>query len=726
MKDRLPRDDVLIGEHYYILASSVAADLPKLVLKHDDAFLVADRRGDFPNVPGEFGFYVGDTRFLSLLELRLHGLRGIALNAGVSDDALEAAIDLTNPDMPLQPHLVLPGRSMRLARRLTIFGPQLYHWLAVESFVQERHDLALTLSFAADFVDVFEVRGHPRPQRGEMLPREGDARVVRLGYRGLDGLRRTSTLVFDPPPDRLDATGADYHLPLGPGDRFELSLVVTANLEPDAAPRTLTFFDAAQRRRAPVERLTQEATRVRTNHDLFDHWLQRSRHDLHLLLTETADGFVPYAGIPWYVAPFGRDALITALQLLPFEPEIARGTLRYLARLQGTVDDAFTDQEPGKILHEYRRGEMATCREIPFIPYYGSVDATPLFVMLASAYLKWTDDVDFAREMWPVVERALAWMWAMGEAQGRGFLAYARRSPVGLPNQGWKDSHDSVMYADGRLAEPPIALAEVQGYQYAALLGAAAMAEALGRDAEVPALRARARRLQERFEADFWLPDEAFYALALDRDGAPCRVISSNPGHLLWTRIVSDSRAQIVARRLLQDDMFTGWGLRTLSSRERAYNPMSYHNGSVWPHDTALAAVGMREYGMNAQFLTLATGLFEAVLQFDDMRMPELFCGFPRVAGYAPTRYPVACSPQAWASGVVFQLIGAMLGLRPEAADNQITLARPTLPGWLTWIEIRGLRVSKSRLGMRVLQGSDGAAVELLARDGDAELVVRR
>ena len=726
MKDRLPRDDVLIGEHYYILASSVAADLPKLVLKHDDAFLVADRRGDFPNVPGEFGFYVGDTRFLSLLELRLHGLRGIALNAGVSDDALEAAIDLTNPDMPLQPHLVLPGRSMRLARRLTIFGPQLYHWLAVESFVQERHDLALTLSFAADFVDVFEVRGHPRPQRGEMLPREGDARVVRLGYRGLDGLRRTSTLVFDPPPDRLDATGADYHLPLGPGDRFELSLVVTANLEPDAAPRTLTFFDAAQRRRAPVERLTQEATRVRTNHDLFDHWLQRSRHDLHLLLTETADGFVPYAGIPWYVAPFGRDALITALQLLPFEPEIARGTLRYLARLQGTVDDAFTDQEPGKILHEYRRGEMATCREIPFIPYYGSVDATPLFVMLASAYLKWTDDVDFAREMWPAVERALAWMWAMGEAQGRGFLAYARRSPVGLPNQGWKDSHDSVMYADGRLAEPPIALAEVQGYQYAALLGAAAMAEALGRDAEVPALRARARRLQERFEADFWLPDEAFYALALDRDGAPCRVISSNPGHLLWTRIVSDSRAQIVARRLLQDDMFTGWGLRTLSSRERAYNPMSYHNGSVWPHDTALAAAGMREYGMNAQFLTLATGLFEAVLQFDDMRMPELFCGFPRVAGYAPTRYPVACSPQAWASGVVFQLIGAMLGLRPEAADNQITLARPTLPGWLTWIEIRGLRVSKSRLGMRVLQGSDGAAVELLARDGDAELVVRR
>ena len=726
MSERLPSDDVLIGEHYYILASSVAADLPKLVLKHDDAFLVADRRGDFPNVPSEFGFYVGDTRFLSLLELRLHGLRGIALNAGVSDDALEGAIDLTNPDMPLRPHVVLPGRSMRLSRRLTIYGRQLYHWMAVESFVHERHDLALTLSFAADFVDVFEVRGHPRTKRGQMLPREGDARLVRLSYRGLDGLVRTSTLAFDPPPDRLDAAGAEYHLLLTPRDRIELSLVVSANVEPDTPPRALAFLDAAKRRRAPVERLDREATRVRTNHDLFDHWLHRSRHDLHLLLTETPDGFVPYAGIPWYVAPFGRDALITALQLLPFEPEIARGTLRYLARLQGSVDDAFTDQEPGKILHEYRRGEMATCREIPFIPYYGSVDATPLFVMLAAEYLKWTDDLDFTREMWPAVERALEWMRVMGEAQGRGFLAYARRSPVGLPNQGWKDSHDSVMHADGRLAEAPIALAEVQGYQYAALLGAATMAEALGRDAESPALRARARRLQERFEADFWMPDEAFYALALDREGAQCRVISSNPGHLLWTRIVSDSRAQIVTRRLLQDDMFTGWGLRTLSSRERQYNPMSYHNGSVWPHDTALAAVGMRSYGMTSQFITLATGIFESVLQFDDMRMPELFCGFPRVAGHAPTRYPVACSPQAWASGVVFHLVGAMLGLRPEAADNQITLSRPTLPGWLTWIEARGLRVSKSRLAVRVSQGSDGAAVELLARDGDAELVVRR
>jgi glycogen debranching enzyme len=726
MTDERPRDDLIIGEHYYILASSVAADLPKLVLKHDTAFLVADRRGDFPNLPGEFGFYVDDTRFLSLFELRLQGQRGLMLNAGLSDDALEAAIDLTNPDVFVNPMVLLPGRSTRLLRRLTILGSQLYQWLAIEGFVQDRHDLQLTLSFAADFVDVFEVRGHPRPRRGETLPARVDGKTVRLGYRGLDEVVRTTSLTFEPPPARLDADGAEYRLTLAPRERVEIAVVVTAARQPAPAPRILPFHDAAARRRATVERLHSEAARVRTSHDHFDQWLARSRHDLHLLLTETPEGFVPDAGIPWYVAPFGRDGLISAFQALPFEPDIARGVLRYFARHQGTANDPFTDQEPGKILHEYRRGEMAACREIPFIPYYGSVDATPLYVMLAADYLKWTHDVDFARELWPSVARALAWMERTGTAQGAGYLTYIRRSPLGLINQGWKDSHDSVMHADGRLAEPPIALAEVQGYQYAALVGAAALAEAIGRREDAGSLRARARRLQERFEADFWMPDEAFYALALDADGAPCRVVSSNPGHLLWTGIVSDSRAQIVTRRLMEDDMFTGWGVRTLSSRERLYNPMSYHNGSVWPHDTALAAAGMRGYGLTSPFVTLAAGLFEAVQQFETMRMPELFCGFTRVPGHGPTRYPVACAPQAWAAGVAFHLVTAMLGLKPSAADNQLTLVRPTLPPWLTWIEARGLRIAKSRLALRVSQGTDSAAVELLARDGDAELVVRR
>ncbi len=719
-----PHGDVLVGEQYYILASEVAADLPKLVLKHDEAFLVTNRRGDLPNLPhAEFGFYVDGTRFLRRLELRLHGHRPLVLNAGVSEDAAQAAVDLTNPDVALGPQVLLPGRSLRIARRLTVHGTQLYQQLLVEAFNREPLDLSLSVHFAADFVDVFEVRGHPREHRGRILPPVVDGASVRLAYRGLDHVTRTATLTFSPPPDRLDETDAEYRLSLAPGTTTELITVVDAAAAAAPPPRVLAYGEALRRRRAVAGRLG--GAEVRSNHDLFEVWVQRSRRDLHLLLTETPDGFVPYAGIPWYVAAFGRDALITALQVLPFEPTIAAGTLRFLARHVGRADDAFTDQEPGKIIHELRRGEMAACREIPFVPYYGSVDATPLFLILLAEYWKWTADVALAHELWPAAEQVLEWMLLSADAHG-GYLTYARRSPRGLVNQGWKDSHDAIMHASGHLAEPPIALAEVQGYQYAALLAAAEMAEALRVSGRAPALRERARRLRDRFEADFWLPDEAYYALALDRAGQPCRVISSNAGHLLWTRLISESRAHIVARRLMADDMFTGWGVRTLARGERLYNPMSYHNGSVWPHDTAIAAVGMRRYGFADPFITLSTGLFEAVLQFENMRMPELFCGFPRVDGYGPTQYPVACSPQAWAAGVVFMLIAAMLGLSPDAADNQLTLNRPRLPGWLAWIELRDLQLRSSRLTLRASQGQDGAAIEMLSRNGDAELVVRR
>jgi glycogen debranching enzyme len=722
-----PRGDVIVGEHYYILAADVAGDLPRLVLKHDDAFLVADRRGDFPNIPrSEFGFYVDGTRFLGECELRVQDQRPLVLNAGVSEDALQLGIDLTNVDVALTPEIVLPGRAMRIARRLVLYQRRLYQSLRVETFAHDRHELTLTLHLAADYADVFEIRGHPRARRGTLLAPHVEPDLARFAYRGLDGVMRTTDVVFDPPPRRLQAGVAEYTLALTPGTPVEISVVTTAAVAEETRAHPLVFDEAARRRHAVVSGLEHEATGISTNHDLFNHWVTRSRQDLHLLCTGTADGFVPYAGIPWYVAPFGRDALITALQLVPFEPGVARSVLRFLAHHVGTVADDFTDQEPGKILHEYRRGEMAACREIPFIPYYGSVDAPPLFVMLLAAYLRWTNDLEGARDLWPTAEKVLDWMQAAADERGKGYLRYMRRSPLGLANQGWKDSHDAVMHASGRLAEPPIALAEVQGYQYAALCDAAEIADVLGRHDRVASLRERARHLRQRFEADFWMPAESFYALALDRDGEPCRVIASNPSHLLWTRIADDAHAELVARRLMAPDMFSGWGLRTLASGEQLYNPMSYHNGSVWPHDTAIAVAGLRHYGRNMPALALTTALFEAALQFENMRVPELFCGFPRVPGYGPTRYPVACSPQAWAAGVVFHLISTLLGLAPSAAANQITLNRPLLPSWLTWIELRDLRIGKSRLSLRVSQGRDGAAVELLAREGDTELVVRR
>ena len=721
-----PRYLISVGDHYYILASSFSADLPKLVLKHEHAFFVADRRGDFPHVPGsEFGFYVKGTRFLDRLELRIDGQRPLVLNAAVSTDNLQVAVDLTNPDMDESGTAAVAGRTLRLARRLALHGQELCETVTVESFAQETVPIELTCQFGADFADVFEVRGLTRARRGDALPATCDGAEARLGYRGLDGVERRARVRFDPVPQALTAELATYRLTVPPGGRTELSVSVCAEIGKDTSPSpALSFADIGRQRRHENTRRAGTTAQVRTSHESVDRWLRRARSDLHMLVTQTAQGPIAYAGIPWYVAPFGRDSLIAALQALAFEPDMARGTLRFLAHYQGTRDDPFTEEQPGRILHEYRRGEMAACREIVFIPYYGTVDATPLFVLLLAEYLRWTADEAFVRELRPALDAALAWL---GEPHAASdYLAYGCRSPMGLANQGWKDSCDAIMHSSGALAAAPISLAEAQAYKYAALLGAADVLTELGEADRARALTAAAAELRDRFEHDFWLDPEGFYALALDGAGAPCRVVSSNPGHCLWLGMTGPDRAAAVVKRLMAEEMFSGWGVRTLSSRERLYNPMSYHNGSVWPHDTAIAAAGLRRYGHTAGFLSLATALFDAALEWDDARMPELFCGFPRATGLGPTRYPVACSPQAWAAGVPLQLLALMLGLEPDARHNRLSFVDPVLPPWLDWIEVRGMRLGPSTLDFTVSRGSHGAAVELLARQGDVEIGVRR
>jgi glycogen debranching enzyme len=719
-------DEPLIGEPYYIQAASPAADLPKLVLKHDEAFFVADQRGDLLGLPdGEFGFYQGGTRFLQQLELLVNGQRPILLNAATSDDGLQVAVDLTNADVRHGEEIVYPGRAMHLARRLTLDRHALLQELAIDTFATVAQPLILTWRFAADFVDVFEVRGFRRERRGQMRPGAVDPDGVILAYRGLDGVERRTRLAFTPRPDHLDGGTARHRLELAPGQRFIVGVSATVLDGAVRAPSPPRLPELLARRERAAGRSGMRRVEIRTSDDRLDRWVERSRLDLQMLVTETREGPVPYAGIPWYVAPFGRDSAITALQLLPFAPELARGTLRFLARHQARVDDAFTDEEPGKILHEYRRGELASCREIVFLPYYGSVDATPLFVILLTEYVRWTGDLELARALWPKALAAVAWMRDNG-GRADSFLTYQCRSPRGLVNQGWKDSWDAVMHASGALAAPPIAPVEAQGYKFAALDGAAEVARHLGQAAVAEALAAEASALRERFEQRYWVPHEQFYALAVDGEGAPCEVITSNPGHCLWSGAIDGERAKLVARRLLDDDLFSGWGLRTLSSRERRYNPMSYHNGSVWPHDTAIAAAGLRRYGLNDPFLTMTTALFEAVLEWGDLRMPELFCGFDRKPGYGPTRYPAACSPQAWSSGAVFHLLGTLLGLRPDAAANRLTLRDPLLPEWLEWLEVRGLPVRDSRIDVRLSRGKRYAAVEVLDRRGDAEIVVVR
>jgi glycogen debranching enzyme len=718
-------DHISAVADFHIQASPDAAAIPKLVLKQDEAFVVTDRHGDLPAYfEGELGFYFEGTRHLRWFELRLNGERPLILDAQIAADNDQIMISLTNADIRRRGGSDLPRNTIHLDRRVALAGPHLLQSVTVSSFHDGPAELTLELIFNADFRDVFEVRGMQRPERGRLLGAERDDGVVRLGYRGLDGVLRTTVLRFDPSPTMIAASRAVYRLVVEPHAPQRIDIAASANAaDTGPAPR---LAGVVRRLRSSGGRLRSSVARITTDSDAFNALVARSLADLDMLMTETPQGRIPYAGVPWYVAPFGRDSLITALQLLPYHPETAASTLRFLAGRQGRVIDPFLDEEPGKIMHEYRRGEMANRREIPFIPYYGTIDATPLFVIVLAEYVRSTNDVALARALWPAARAAVAWMQEYGDADHDGYLEYATHSHLGLANQGWKDSGDSVMHADGTLAQPPIALVEVQGYAYAAYLAAAAVGRLLGDDADAEEWTRRATALREAFNRDFWLEHEGFYALALDGDKRPCEVVASNAGHALWSGIVDERRAATVAKRLLADDVFSGWGLRTLSARERRYNPMSYHNGSVWPHDNALATAGLRRYRLADHAITIASALFDAGRCFEHFRIPELFCGFPRRPDQGPISYPVACAPQAWAAGAPLQLLTALLGMHADAVERRLTFDSPVLPSWLRFVEITDLPVGDTRLDVAITRGREVASVELLGRRGDVELIVRR
>jgi glycogen debranching enzyme len=473
----------------------------------------------------------------------------------------------------------------------------------------------------------------------------------------------------------------DYDLP--PHTPLVLSLAIRCERERRVvAPRA--FEIAESEAAAALERSRGEYAIVESSSERFNQWVRRSAADLRMLVSATPDGNYPYAGVPWFSTPFGRDGIITALQTLWINPRIACGVLEYLAATQADEINPAQDAEPGKILHETRSSEMARLGEVPFGRYYGSVDATPLFVILAGAYF----------------------------------------SAAGLVQQGWKDSQDSVFHDHGSLAEPPIALCEVQAYVYDARMRAAMMADALGDGPRAATLRASAERLRAQFEDRFWCEDEAIYALALDGRKERCRVRSSNAGHCLFGGIASPARARTVAEQLVGPEMFSGWGIRTLSSVEERYNPMSYHNGSVWPHDNGLIADGFARYGFADLVGVPFAGLFDASATMDGHRLPELFCGFHRRGGEGPTLYPVACSPQAWASGVVFGLTQAALRLSIDVESRRLSIVRATLPPFLTWLRVLNLDVSFGTIDLHFERQPLDVSISVLRRHGDFEVRV--
>jgi glycogen debranching enzyme len=703
-------------ERYDILARSGLLDERTLVLMRDDTSVVADRQGNLvARSGGRHGLYHEGTRFLSGCQLSVYGLRPLLLSSGVRDDAALVFVHETNPDVRRDGRPLLPHDTLHVLRQLSLEPGRCRIEIAVRSYAAEPIECELQLALAADFADVFEVRGARRAQRGDLHePQVGAGRIC-FGYRGLDA-RVRETRVELPAPARIEAGRARVRLSLAPGatETFELRVECRVGA---AAP--------ARRRVRALDEAKESLPRITSTSRSLDAWLRNARADLHMLTAQTEHGPYPYAGVPWFATPFGRDGLVTALQTLWWDPELSRGVLRFLAANQCDADRPDVDGEPGKILHELRCGEMAACGEIPFGCYYGSVDATPLFVMLAAAHHERTGDDETLRALWPHLERALAWIEGPGDRDGDGFLEYQRRSAQGLLNQGWKDSRDSVMHADGSLAPGPIALCEVQGYAYAARVGLARLARHLGDAALGSRLEADAAALRERFGAAFWCEELGSYALALDGDKRPCRVRASNAGHALWSGIARPDHAAAVARTLLSPGHWSGWGVRTLATGEPRYNPISYHNGSVWPHDNAIAAAGLARYGEREAAQAIFTAMLDASRTFERARLPELFCGFERAPGETPTLYPVACAPQAWSCGAVFQLLEVSLGLRVDAARLQVQLTSPRLPPFVGEVEILGLRVGSGTIDLRVERnGTSAAYPRVLRRSGPVELVI--
>jgi glycogen debranching enzyme len=716
-------DEIIrVQDEFYILATSSRMDEHARVLKHGDTFALADRLGNIQRVGlGEQGVYHADTRFLSRWELRLLGRRPLLLSSTVSEDNAVLRVDLTNPDHSVEGRVLLPRDTVHVARISFLWNDVRYERLRLRSYLLQPVELVLSLDFEADFADIFEVRGARRERRGELLPPVVDGSRVQLSYRGLDdGVRRT-TLAFSPAPDVLRSSRAEFHCALPARD--ELALDVSICCEIPASRCTALLFDRAlDAASAERERSRAGETSLWSSSEPFNEWLHRSSADLQLMLTQTPDGPYPYAGVPWFSTFFGRDGIITALESLWTNPAPARGVLGHLAREQATGTDAARDAEPGKILHESRGGEMAALGEVPFGRYYGSVDATPLFVMLAGAYDERTGDLAFTRGLWPHVEAALQWIDCCGDVDGDGFVEYARRAASGLAVQGWKDSVDSVFHADGTPAEGPVALCEVQAYVYAARVAAARMAARLGLTEQAASLSKLAEELRVRFEEAFWCEELSTYALALDGAKRPCRVRTSNAGHCLYAGIASTERARRVATTLLDEASFSGWGVRTVAATEARYNPMAYHNGSVWPHDNALIAAGLARYGLMPQALRVFSGLFDASRFFELHRMPELFCGFARRPGEGPTLYPVACAPQSWAAAAAHALLQSLLGLSIDAPGRAIRFQRPVLPEALKRLWIRGLRVGEASLDIYLERSSGDVAIELLRRDGDVDV----
>ncbi len=714
------------NDQCHIVACSSLTDAHIEVLKHGDTFGLFDRDGDIHSLrTGSQGLYHEGTHFLSRFELTLNGERPLLLSSTIKENNVLLNIDLTNPDLMHEGQVEIPRGALHLSRSRFLWHGRCFERLRVQNYSLLPIPIRLSISVDADFADLFEVRGKVRSRRGRRVEAVTSKDGISLGYEGLDRVDRRVTLRCVPAPSAVDADGVRFDTLLPAGEVAQWDLTISC----EAGPRIrsdLSYEHALTEVEQDLHSASADDCLIVTSNEQFNVWMNRSLADLHMMVSDTPDGPYPYAGVPWFSTPFGRDGLITAFEFLWMNPSIARGVLAYLAATQAREVVPEQDAEVGKILHETRKGEMAALNEIPYGRYYGSIDATPLFIMLAGAYYERTGDQAFITRIWPNIELALQWIDDTGDLDGDGFVEYSRRSKGGLIHQGWKDSQDAVFHADGRPAEGPIALCEVQGYVFAAKRRAARLALVLGRTKQARQLLKEADTLQSQFERNFWCNDLSLYALALDGFKQPCRVRASNAGHCLWTGIADQKHGMRTAMTLVSREFFNGWGVRTVAATETRFNPMAYHNGSVWPHDNALIAAGMASYGFKQGVLKILYGLFDASLFLDLHRLPELMCGFSRRAGEGPTLYPVACSPQTWSSVALFLLLQSCLGLSIEAPRARLSFSQPVLPPFLEHIQIRNLRIGEAEVDLSLERHAKDVGINILRREGHIEIVVTK
>jgi glycogen debranching enzyme len=701
-----------------------------IVMKKDNVFFVARPDGNVPLTANHgMGLYYHDCRYLNGYELAMVGQSPASLSASAVQGSV-GIFTLTNLKMDLRDGTTLEKEELGITwrRLLDSDRPGLLDELQFQNFSRGSVELSISLSFRSAFEDLYVVRGLITQHHGHMSEPEWHEGVLTMRYEGKDGINRSLLIQMDPSANEHEGTTATFHISLGPRQQHKIraSLLLEESKDPQPSIRQPSRLSTFNKHESDIEKHADQwmdkITPVSGNGSALDQLMERSFRSLRVLRSHLGKDAYFAAGVPWFVTLFGRDSLITALQMLAYHPPIAEQTLRLLAQYQGTREDDERDEEPGKILHELRTGELANLKVIPQTPFYGTVDATPLFLILLARHAAWTGSLQLFQDLRPHIDLALQWL----NRHHDGYLSYESHVRKNMANKGWKDSGNAIVNEDGTLAEAPIALVEVQGYVYAAWLGIADLFERIGEHAKADRLKQNAKQLRERFNRDFWMEDKGCYALALQKNGRPAAVVSSNPGQALWTGIADETKARRTIDRLMTPDMYSGWGVRTLSTNERAYNPIAYHLGTVWPHDNSIIAAGFRRYGRDEEALRIFHGLFDAAFHFHAHQLPEVFCGFSRQEYEIPVNYPVACHPQAWAAGTLPFLVTTLLGLDPDAFAKRLRITHPVLPQGLDRLDVKGLRVGKASVDLAFQRGRTGVDAGVISVDGELEVQVEK